>query len=65
MSLWDWLATPTGQGVAHAVEIVLIALGAVLSAWAGAIARHNRELLNGHLRQHMIERYARPKDTDS
>lgn len=53
MGFWDWLVTPGGQAVAHAVEILLIAVAAVLSALAARIARDNRELLNGHLAQHM------------
>lgn len=53
MSFWDYLATPGGQELTHVVVLLVAALAALLSAWAGRIAHKNSKLLNGHLTQHL------------
>lgn len=53
VTLFDWLATPSGQAVAHGLEVLLIALAALISAYSVRIGKSNNKLLNGHLRDHL------------
>lgn len=52
MTVWDWLLTPQGQSIAHAVEVLFLALTAFLSAWTTRVTRQNQKMLNSHLADH-------------
>ncbi len=69
MGLFEWLSTPAGQGVAHALELLLLALVGFITAQTARIAHSNGKLLNGHLRDHLYgsgdrEELARHRPSD-
>lgn len=54
MNVFDWLASPTGVELQHAIIGLILALTAYLSFLARRQAKSNEQLLNGHLEQHML-----------
>lgn len=52
MSIFDYLATPAASGVVHALELLILAVVALVTAWTNRVSRGNRKRLNGHLRMH-------------
>lgn len=52
MTFWDWIGTPQGIAVTHAVVLLLTSTAAILGAIGARISTGNRKLLNGHLREH-------------
>lgn len=50
-----FLQTPEGVELTHAVIALLVAIAAVLSAYAARISHTNRKLLDGHLQAHLDE----------
>lgn len=55
MGFFDWLSSPHGIEVEHAVIVLLLAVAGYFSALAKRAATQNRELLNSHLEMHIME----------
>lgn len=52
MGIFDYLATPAASGVVHALELLILAVVALVTAWTNRVANGNRKRLNGHLKAH-------------
>lgn len=53
MTLFDWLMSPTGQELQHALIVLILAGSAYVTYLAKRQADSNAKLLNGHLEAHM------------
>jgi hypothetical protein len=53
--LIDWLTTPEGIELTHAVIVVLMAIGGYLTWLTRRNVQTNAERLNDHLEQHVID----------
>lgn len=62
--MYDFLTSPTGIELTHAVILVLVALAAYLSAKAKAQSASNEKLLNGHLQAHVAQLQAEQKPSE-
>lgn len=51
MTFYDWLATQQGMDAFHAVELLVLALGAILNALVYRITHGNKQLLQQHIAQ--------------
>ena len=58
--LFDWLATPAGAELAHAVVLLISAFAAILAARAGRRATEARDLMDGHLEAHLASAISDP-----
>lgn len=55
MTFLDWLASPIGVEAQHAVIALVLAVAAYISYLARRQAKHNEQLLNGHIDQHVVD----------
>ena len=63
MTLFDWLASPAGVDLVHAVVIVLIAAAGYLTYLTHRQAAKNEQLLDSHLEQHVMDAAARESES--
>jgi len=57
--VWDWLATPDGVRMEHALIILLLALAGYFARSAREQSGKNARMLNGHLEAHLMADDAR------
>lgn len=62
MTFWDWLASPDGIRVEHAVIVLVLAISGYLSYLTKRATEKNRQLLNSHLEQHVLEAVEKQSD---
>lgn len=55
MPIIEFLETPAGNELVHAVVLLLVAISGWISYRTHVRAIENQKLLNGHLEQHIIE----------
>lgn len=53
MSLVDYLTSPIGIELTHAIILLLVAVAAYISYRARVYAKQNAQLLNSHLEEHI------------
>lgn len=64
-SLWDWLATQDGHAFAYTVIVLLQTISAYLG-WRLRKTQHElRDLVDGHLKQHIRSAASRGPDHDA
>lgn len=54
MTIFDWLASPIGVELEHAVIVLILAVSGWITFRTHKQSKENAQLLNGHLEQHMI-----------
>lgn len=54
MTFFDWLASPGGVQLEHAVVILLLSAAAWFAKMARDQSRDNARLLNGHIEEHAM-----------
>jgi hypothetical protein len=52
VTLFDYLLTPIGMELTHAVIVLIVAAAALMSYAAHRVSSKNQEMLNGHLEEH-------------
>lgn len=55
MGAFDWLITPAGVQLTHAVIVLLVAVAAYIGALAKRQSSENAKLLNSHIEQHVMD----------
>lgn len=55
MGLFDWLITPGGIELEHAIIVLLVAVAGYFARSARQRSSENAKLLNHHLEQHVMD----------
>lgn len=55
MTVWDWLNSPTGIDLVHALIVLIAAVSAYVSYLAKRETAQSKKLLNSHLEQHVLD----------
>lgn len=66
-NIWDFLVSPTGQELTHAIVVLVLAIAAWFTYLAHRYARDNAEKLDDHISQHVVDSFttsSRPKRDD-
>jgi hypothetical protein len=57
MTIWDFLISPTGQEVTHAIVVLVLAVAAYFTYLAHRYAKENTEKLDDHISQHLVDAF--------
>ncbi len=53
MTFWDYLSSPSGDSLEHALILLVLAVAGYFSYLARRDVRENRKMLNSHLEEHV------------
>jgi hypothetical protein len=64
MNIWEFLVSPTGQEVTHAVVVLILAIAAYFTYLAHQYAKANTEKLDDHISQHVVDAFTTGSRSD-
>lgn len=62
MTFYDWLVSPSGVELTHAIILLVTAVAAYVSFLAHRQSSQNAEMLNSHLEKHIADATASRSD---